>query len=160
MRGKRFVQASLKSDLQNVIAGQTAFSRTLMMTLVICLSILSGVFSGITGGFISLYTAFPQATEQRLIMLCATLVVLTSILKSVGQGFLQGFHGLVLASLAAVIISAVWLGKFDDAVIVGIALFSLLLWSTTFLSLLTGGLSVALLLILLDKPQRDRKSVV
>ena len=157
MRGKRFVQASLKSDFQNVIAGQTAFSRSLMTTLVICLSILSGVFSGITGGFISLYTAFPQAAEQRLIMLCATLVVLTSIFKSIWQGFLQGFHGLVLASLAAVIISAVWLGKFDDAVIVGITLFSLLLGSTALLSLLTGSLSVAMLLILLDKPQRTTK---
>lgn len=157
MHGKKFVQSSLKFDFQNAIAGQTALSRSLLLIFVTCLSLLSGTFAGITGGFISLYTVFPQATEQRLIMLCAALVVLTSITKSLWQGFLQGFNGAVLASLAAVTISAVWLGNFDDAVIAGIALFSLLLGSTTLLSFLTSGLSIVLLLTLLDRSKKATK---
>ena len=157
MHGKKFVQASLKSDFQNAIAGQSALFRCLLMIFVTCLSVLCGAFAGITGGFISLYAIFPQATEQRLFILGATLVVLTSILEGLQQGFLQGFRSAVVASLIVVTSSTILLGKFDNAVIVATALFSLLLGSTALLSLLTGSLSIALLLILLDRPEKATK---
>lgn len=87
-------------------------------------------------------------------MLSVALVVLPLILQSLRQGFLQGFQAAVLAGIIVVTVSTVLLGGFDAAVVVGIALFSLLLGATALLSLLTGSLSVALILILLDRPKK------
>jgi uncharacterized protein YjbI with pentapeptide repeats len=154
MRGKKFVQASLKSDFQNEIAGQSAIAKFLLLTFAACLSILSGGFAAITGGFISLYTIFPQIPDQRWMMLGATLIVLAALLKSLQQSFLQGLHGAVTASIMMTILVVIGLRQTASELLVGIAVFSLLLGATALLSLLAGGLSMALLLTLLDRPKK------
>jgi uncharacterized protein YjbI with pentapeptide repeats len=155
IRGIKFTQETLNTDLQETVGGQCFWNRILVVIFSLGLAFLSGALVGSFGGFTTIQIVAPLAPETLLIVSSVILVVMIWATNTLRRSPADGLRALTISILAAFTLSAILLRQPDFSVLLPILLFALLVVIILTFSLLAGGLSFSLAFVLFKNNNRS-----
>jgi uncharacterized protein YjbI with pentapeptide repeats len=104
IHGKQFAQESLRTDLQNKVAGQAFVFKIFLLFLIVIFCAIAALLSGYTGGLISFYATIEQTVSPSAAR-ATVLIIISVIAIAISQNFLTSILAVIFALILAAIAS-------------------------------------------------------